>query len=262
MRTSPGVLFALATLLARLAIWPTPAASADSIVVSAAMSLKSAFEEIGAHAASASGVVRPAFNFGASGDLLAQIRGGAPADVFAAAAVKDMDVLEAEGGLLPGTRFDFAANDVVLIVPAATNIGVSSFADLAKPAVARSAMVNPKTGPAGRYAEEVFASAGTTDIVHPKLVYAENVRQVLGYVARGEVDAGIVYTTDAMTRPQEVTLVAAAPVGSHKPVVYPIAVIKSSTHPEAAKAFLATVRSEFGLAILVRDGFVSEPVSR
>ena len=165
------------------------------------MSLKSAFEEIGALYATAAGGSRPAFNFGASGDLLAQIRGGAPADVFAAAAAKDMDVLEAEGRLLPGTRVDFAANEIVLIVPAASTAGVSSFADLAKPAVARIAIVNPKTGPAGRYAEEVFASAGIADAVRPKLVLAENVRQVLDYVARGEVDAGVVYATDAAIAP-------------------------------------------------------------
>jgi len=262
MRTAPGILFALITLLARLAVGPTAAAAAEPLVVSAAMSLKSAFEEIGSLSASAAGVSRPAFNFGASGDLLAQIRGGAPADAFAAAAAKDMDILDAEGSLLPGTRFDFAANEIVLIVPAATVIGVSSFEELAKPVVARIAMVNPKTGPAGRYAEEVFASAGTTDLVQPKLIYAENVRQVLDYVARGEVDAGIVYATDAMTRPRDVTVVAAAPAGSHKPVVYPIAVIKSSAHPEAAKAFLAVVRSDAGQAILARYGFTPAPAAR
>lgn len=262
MRTPPGILFAFVTLLALPAIRPTPAASAEAIVVSAAMSLKSAFEEIGALSAPAAGVSRPAFNFGASGDLLAQIRGGAPADVFAAAAAKDMDALETEGGLLPGTRFNFAANEIVLIVPAPTNVGVSSFTDLAKPTVARIAMVNPKTGPAGRYAEEVFASTRITDLVRPKLVYAENVRQVLDYVARGEVAAGLVYVTDAMTRPREVTLVATAPAGSHKPIVYPIAVIKNSTQPQTAKTFLATVQSEAGRAILARYGFVSAPAAR
>jgi molybdate transport system substrate-binding protein len=226
------------------------------------MSLKSAFEEIGALSASTSGGFRPAFNFGASGDLLAQIRGGAPVDVFAAAAVKDMDVLEAEGALQPGTRIDFAANGLVLIVPAASNSGVSSFAELAKTGIARIAIVNPKTGPAGRYAEEVFASAGITDLVRPKLVLAENVRQVLDYVARGEVDAGVVYATDAMTRPHEVTVAAVAPAGSHKPIVYPIAVIKGSTRREAAKAFLAAVRSEAGQAILARYGFKSVSAAR
>jgi molybdate transport system substrate-binding protein len=262
MRMSLGTLCAAVALFARLALWATPAASADTIVVSAAMSLKNVFEEVGALSASAPGGLRTAFNFGASGDLLAQIRGGAPVDVFAAAAVKDMDILEAEGVLLPGTRIDFAVNEIVLIVPAASKTDVSSFADLVKPVVARIAIVNPKTGPAGRYAEEVFASAKITDAMRPKLVLAENVRQVLDYVARGEVDAGVVYATDAMMRPQEVKAVAAAPAGSHQPVLYPIAVIKGSTRPEAAKAFLAAVRSEAGQAILARHGFVSAPVSR
>jgi len=262
MRRPIAVLTALVLLPGTLALPPGTASAADTIVVSAAMSLKSAFEEIGVRSASAAGALQPVFNFGASGDLLAQIRGGAPVDVFAAAAVKDMDVLEAEGALLPGTRIDFAANEIVLIVPAASDSGVSSFADLARPAIARIALVNPKTGPAGRYAEEVFASAGIADLVRPKLVLAENVRQVLDYVARGEVDAGVVYATDATTRPQEVKAAAAAPAGSHRPVVYPIAVIKGSTRPEAAKAFLAAVRSEAGQTILTRYGFVPAPVSR
>jgi molybdate transport system substrate-binding protein len=255
-------LCAAVALSAPLLLRPTPATAADTIVVSAAMSLKSAFEEVGALYAPAAGGSRPAFNFGASGDLLAQIRGGAPADIFAAAAAKDMDVLEAEGTLLPGTRTDFAANEIVLIVPAFSSTGVTSFADLAKPGIARIAIVNPKTGPAGRYAEEVFASEKITDAVRPKLVLAENVRQVLDYAARGEIDAGVVYATDAMTRPREVTVAAAAPPASHKPVVYPIAVIKGSTHQEAAKAFLAAVRSEAGQAILARYGFVSAPPTR
>jgi molybdate transport system substrate-binding protein len=226
------------------------------------MSLKSAFEEVGALSASAAGGARAAFNFGASGDLLAQIRGGAPVDVFAAAAARDMDMLEAEGALLPGTRTDFAANEIVLIVPASSDTGVFSFADLVKPAIARIAMVNPKTGPAGRYAEEVFANAKITGAVRPKLVLAENVRQVLDYTARGEVDAGVVYATDAMMRPQEVTVTAAAPAGSHKPIVYPIAILKGTTHPEAAKAFLAAVCSEAGQAILARYGFKKVPAAR
>lgn len=262
MRMSFGTLCVAASLLVRFALWPAPAAAADTIVVSAAMSLKSAFEEVGALTASVAGVEHPAFNFGASGDLLAQIRGGAPVDVFAAAAVKDMDALEADGTLLPGTRIDFAANEIVLIVPAAAKAVVSSFADLVKPAVARIAMVNPKTGPAGHYADEVFASARITDAVRPKLVLAANVRQVLDYTARGEVDAGVVYATDAMTRPHEVAVVAVAPADSHTTIVYPIAVVKESRHQEAARAFLAAVRSEAGQTILARYGFKPVPAAR
>ena len=257
-----AALTALLTLLGALAPPPSPASAADAIVVSAAASLRSAFEEIGALVPALAAGLRPTFNFGASGDLVAQIRGGAPVDVFAAAAARDMDGLEAAGALLQGTRVDFAANEIVLVVPSASGGGVTSFADLAKPAIARIVIVNPKTGPAGRYAEEVFASVGVTDAIRPKLVLAENVRQALDYAARGEVDAGVVYATDAALRPREVHIAAVAPVGSHQPVIYPIAVLKGSAHLEAAKAFVAAVRSEAGQAILARYGFTSVPAVR
>lgn len=255
MRTSVARWCALLSLVASLAPAPTPVSAAETIVVSAAVSLRNAFEEIGALYATSTGGPRPAFNFGASGDLMAQIRGGAPADVFASAAAKDMDGLDAETALLPGTRVDFAANEVVLVVPSTSGVAVISFADLAKPEIARIAVVNPKTSPAGRYAEAVFASFGLVEAVRPRLVLAENVRQVLDYVARGEVDAGVVYATDAMARPQEVRVAVVAPAGSHKPVIYPIAVLKGAMHPDAAKAFVAAVRSEAGQAILTRYGF-------
>lgn len=262
MKTSLAALFAVVALVAPLALRPRSASAADATVVCAAASLKNAFEEIGALVASTNGGARPAFNFGASGDLLAQIRGGAPADVFTAAAAKDMDTLETAGALLAGTRVDFAANEVVLVVPAASTAAVSSFAELAQPGVARVAIVNPKTGPAGRYAEEVFASAGIAGAVRPKLVLAENVRQVLDYAAREEVDAGVVYATDALTRPLAVKVAAVAPAGSHQPVVYQIAVLKRSTDVQAARLFVAAVRSTAGLAILARHGFMPAPSVR
>ena len=255
MRRLAAGLTALVLLPGNIVLCPRAAAAADAIVVSAAASLKNAFEQIGSLYAAAAGDARAVFNFGASGDLMAQIRGGAPADVFAAAAAKDMDDLEAESALLPGTRADFAANEIVLVVPAASTARASSFADLTRPVFARIGIVNPKTSPAGRYAEEVFTSAAIAETVRPKLVLAENVRQVLDYVARGEVDAGVVYATDAAIRPQEVKVAAVAPAGSHQLVLYPIAVLKGAPHPEAAKAFVAAVRSDAGLAILARFGF-------
>jgi molybdate transport system substrate-binding protein len=232
------------------------ASAGDAAVVSAAASLKNAFEEIGALPAAGA---KPAFNFGSSGDLAAQIRGGAPVDVFASAAAMEMDALEAEGALLPGTRADFAANAVVLIVPAGSAAVVSSFADLAKPAVARIAVGNPRTVPAGRYAAEVFASSGVAEGVQSKLVMAENVRQVLDYVARGEVEAGVVYATDAAVRPHDVRVAAVAPAGSHGRVVYPVAILSGAAHRDAAKAFVAAVRSAAGQAILTRHGFLPAP---
>jgi molybdate transport system substrate-binding protein len=142
----------------------------------------------------------------------------------------------------------------VVVVPTASAPGITAFAGLASPAIARIAIANPKTAPAGRYAEEVFASAGVAAAVRPKLILAENVRQVLDYVGRGEVDAGVVYATDAMTRTRDVRVAAVAPEVSHRPAIYPIAVLKGSTHPEAAKAFVGAVRSEPGQALLARHG--------
>ncbi len=262
MKRPSSCLTALAVLLGVLLVLPPARASAtDAIVVSAAASLRSAFEEIGALFAASTGSPPAAFNFGASGELVAQIRGGAPVDVLAAAAAKDMDLLEAEGLLLPGTRVDFAANAVVLIVPGASTFGVSSFADLTRPVIARISVANPKTSPAGRYAEEVFASLGIADPVRPKLVLVENVRQLLDYVARGEVDAGVVYATDAALRPQEAKVAAAAPAGSHTPVIYPVAVLKASRQPASGKAFVAALRSEAGQEILARYGFKPAPAA-
>jgi molybdate transport system substrate-binding protein len=255
-------LIALGALLGTVVAGRARAFGADAIVVSTATSLRGAFEEVGVLVPTVAGGSRPEFNFGASGDLVAQIRGGAPVDVFAAAAAKDMDALEAEGLLLSGTRVDFAANEIVVIVPATSSAGIRTFSDLAKREVARVAIGNPGTAPAGRYASEVFASLGITGPVRPKLVLAENVRQVLDYVARGEVDAGVVYTTDAALRPREVTVAASAPAGSHQPVSYTIAVLKASKQPQAGKAFVAALCSQAGLAILARHGFQPAPAAR
>lgn len=245
----------IALLLATVALLGVrPVAAADPALVSAALSLKAAFSEIGALVASADGTP-PSFNFGASGDLAAQIRAGAPVDVFASAAQKDMDDLERAGLLEPGSRVDFAANALVLIVGSGTGGLITGFADLARPNVARIAVGNPASVPAGRYAAEVFANAGLTSALQPKLVPAENVRQILEWVARGEVDAGVVYATDAAGRPGDIRVVGPPPAGSHKPIVYPIALVRGAARPDAGRAFVAAVRSTSGQAVLARHGF-------
>ena len=230
------------------------AGSTKAITVSAAISLKNAFEEIGKLYSSQHGT-QCVFNFGASGDLMRQIVGGAPVDIFASAAQKDMDDAEKQGAIVTGTRVDFAGNTVVLIVPADAKTSLTSFEGLRSAEIKKIAAGNPKTVPAGRYAEEVFSSYGILPSVKDKLIYAENVRQVLDYVARGEVDAGVVYATDAAARPKEAKIVAAAREGSHKPVVYPIAVVKGTKSEADAKAFISLVVSQEGKRILEKHGF-------
>jgi molybdate transport system substrate-binding protein len=248
-------ILALSIIFVSFLVIGTFAGAKEQITVSAAISLKNAFEEIGKlfEARNKDAVI--AFNFGASGDLMAQIKGGAPVDVFASAALKDMDELEKAGLILKGTRTDFAANSVVLIKPASSTIPLSSFEDLKKAEVKKIAMGNPKTVPVGRYADEVFQYFKVSDMIKEKLVFAENVRQVLDYVARGEVDAGMVYATDALVRQQDVKVVAAAPRASHKPVIYPVAVVAGTKSEKAARAFIAFVISAEGKKILEKYGF-------
>jgi molybdate transport system substrate-binding protein len=230
------------------------AGSTKEITISAAISLKNAFEEIGALYQSQYGT-KCVFNFAGSGDLMRQIVGGAPVDVFASAAQKDMDEAEKQGVVITATRADFAMNSVVLIVPADAKTSISSYEGLKAPGIKKIAIGNPVTVPAGRYAEEVFSFYRLQPLIKDKLIYAENVRQVLDYVVRGEVDAGVVYATDAAIRTKDVKVIATAPEASHKPVVYPIAVIKGTKSEADAKAFISLVLSQKGKEILRKYGF-------
>lgn len=233
------------------------AGSTKDITVSAAISLKNAFEEIGRLYESQYGT-KCIFNFGASGDLAKQIAGGAPVDVFASAAQKDMVDVDKQGLIVIATRADFAANRVVLIAPAGAKASLKSFEGLKAAEIGKIAIVNPKTSPAGRYAEEVFRYYQILPDIRDKFIYTENVRQALDYVARGEVDAGVVYATDAAARSKEIKIIAAAPEASHKPVLYPVAVVKGTKSEADAKAFIALVLSPEGKKILQKHGFRSK----
>jgi len=228
---------------------------AKEIVVSAAASLKNAFAEIGKLYEAGNKDVKVSFNFGASGDLMTQIKGGAPVDVFASAALKDMDALEKDGLILKDTRRNFSGNTVALIVPRKSKISVRSFEDLKKPEIKKIAVGNPKTVPAGRYTEEVFRYYAISGMIREKLVFSENVRQVLEYVARGEVDAGVVYGSDAVADQEEVIVTVIAPEVSHQAVVYPIAAVTGTKNEKAAKAFISVVLSDDGKKILGKYGF-------
>jgi len=227
---------------------------AQEITVSAAISLKEAFVELGKGFEAGQKGTRVQFNFGASGDLARQIVGGAPVDVFASAGLKEMDELDRKGLTAPGTRVNFAGNTVVLAIPTASTLRLEAFSDLTRKEVKKIAIGNPQTVPAGRYAEQVLRGLKLWETLKDKLVFAENVRQVLDYVARGEVDAGLVYATDALARTRELKKFLPAPEGSYQPVVYPIAAVKGSKNEGLARAFIAGVLSPAGKHILQRYG--------
>ncbi len=231
------------------------AADGDELTVSAAISLKNAFGEAGRIYETKHRGTRVLFNFGASGNLARQIEGGAPADVFASAAQQDMDTIEKGGFIIPGSRKDFAGNSIVLIVPADSQLSITSFGDLSSGKVRRVAVGNFKTVPAGRYAGEVLEHLHLLPAIKEKLIFAENVRQVLDYVSRGEADAGIVYSTDARIRPKEVRVVTGAPKASHKAIVYPIALVQGTRKETLGRSFISFILSPEGQKILDRYGF-------
>ena len=234
-----------------------PLAATHEITISAAISLKNAFEEIGKIFREKNPEVKLFFNFGGSGDLARQIEAGAPVDVFASAAPKDMDDIDRKGMIAPNSRKDFARNTLVLIKPVNSTIGLSSLKDLLRGEVKRIAVGNPKTVPAGRYAEEALRHFNLWEALKDNLVFGENVRQVLDYVARNEADAGLVYSTDAAVRGTDVKIVEKLPADSHQPVVYPIGVIKETKEEPPARAFVDAVVSPEGQKILSQYGFIT-----
>jgi len=231
------------------------AGPAKEITVSAAISLKDAFVEMGKIFKERHPGVKLVFNFAASGDLARQIEAGAPVDLFASAAQKDMDDLDRKGLLVANSRTNFASNKVVLVKPARSRILLNSFQDLQKNEIKRMVIGNPKTVPAGRYAEEVLRYFSLWDVIKEKLIFAEHVRQGLDYVARNEVDAAIVYSTDAFIRDKQVKIVAVAPDGSHQPIIYPIALVKGTKNENLAKSFISLILSEEGKKVLQKFGF-------
>lgn len=242
----------IAALLAGLAAVAPAGALGGELVVSAASSLTHAFRELAPAFESQNPGTRLLLNFGASDALLAQIARGAPADVFASADQETMDRAEADRRLVPGTRRDFAGNALVVVTPAG-GPPLKTLADLQRPEVRRIALGNPSGVPAGRYARAALEAARLWTVLEPKAVFAQNVRQALDYVARGEVEAGFVYASDATAQGDKVRLAFA--VATPTPIRYPIAVVADGPDPQAARRFVDFVRSPQAQAVLARHGF-------
>ncbi len=247
----------LAALLAAVTVLgPGPPAGAQELTLSVAVSMKEAVEEVGRRFAADHAGVTLRYNVGASGLLQKQIEAGAPVDLFVSAGQREMDALERQGLLLPGTRRVFARNLLVVVVPADSPRDVGGPADLLRPEVRRIAIGDPRTVPVGQYAEESLRSLGLWERLRPKLILAENVRQVLDYVARGEVDAGFVYRTDAALRRGRVREAFRPGQETYRPVTYPAAVVKDARHPDLARAFIGLLLSPAGQEVLRRLGFL------
>ncbi|MEO8407605.1 MAG: molybdate ABC transporter substrate-binding protein, partial [Oxalobacteraceae bacterium] len=221
---------------------------AGELTVSAASSLTNAFKEIAHSYQTQYPDAKVALNFGASGALLQQLAKGAPVDVFASADQQTMDLAEQQRLVAAGERHDFVRNALVLIVPADSQLALKRLQDLRRPGIKRIAIGNPASVPVGRYTKHALEAAKLWSILEARVISTQNVRQSLDYVARGEVDAGFVYATDAAIMQDKVKVVLEVPLDVA--IAYPIAKTAASTNGAEARRFVGYVLSPAGQAIL------------
>lgn len=191
-------------------------------------------------------------SFASSGKLQKQIEQGVPADLFLSAGGKEMDSLVNQGLIVADGCQDLLQNKLVLIIPAKGKKKVKGFQDLTK--VERVALGQPDTVPAGDYSKQVLQDMKLWEPLWSKLVFTGDVRQVLTYVESGNVDAGLVYETDAKTSDQ-VSVVANADPSTHKPIIYPLGVVKASQHPKEARRLYDFLQGKEAQAVFEKYGF-------
>ncbi len=223
--------------------------------ISAATTLKAAFTELAPEFEKANNA-KLVLNYGASGVLQKQIEGGAPCDVFASASAVQVDALVAQGLISADSTETFASNDLVIIVPTSNPAGVSAPADLAK--ATKLVTGNPETAAHGTKAKEFLTGLGTWGALQPKFVFAENAAQTVDYIARGEVDAGLVFASE-VTGNEGVKVVYPVPKGAIKPVRYVAAPIKATAQPDLAEKFVAYLLTPEAQKVLAANGFKSAP---
>ena len=244
----------LAGLITGLASCSNKEEEAVDLRISAAISLTDALNEIHGLYTQKHPKVTITPTYDSSGRLQTQIEQGGPCDVFVSAGAKQMDALESGGLLLEGTRGDLLTNKVVLIAPGDSALGLTDFNGLTGAAVTRIAIGDPDSVPAGSYAKKVFEHLGIYSQVQPKLILCTNVREVLTHVENGDVDAGIVYTTDYLAS-TSVKKVADGPDEVNRTIVYPAAVIKASENADAARKYEDFLFSYEAGEVFERYGF-------
>lgn len=232
-----------------------PPATQEGPIVLAAASMQEALEAA-ADAWAARGEARPVLSFAATSALARQVEAGAPGDVLVSADEAWMDRIEAAGLIAPQSRRNLAGNALVLVAPAGQRVTVNLAPGVDLAAIlgdGRLAMAEPATVPAGRYGKAALTALGAWPQVQDRLATGESVRAALALVSRGEAPLGVVYTTDALAEPG-VQLAGTFPANSHPQIVYPLAILTASTHPQADE-FAAFLLGPEGQAILRRFGF-------
>ena len=230
------------------------AANADEILVAAAASLTDALKDIG-KAYQAKSKHKILLTLGPSNFLARQIDEGAPADMFFSADLAQMDLLEKNGRLEPGSRKNLLSNQLVIVVPADSKLAIASPKDLLKSDVKKIALADPAAVPVGVYASKYLADKGLWDKMKPKIVPVLDVRATLASVESGNVEAGFVYKTDGAIS-KKVKIVFEVPIEKGPKITYPVALIKESKKKEAARDFMNYVSGAAGKSAFKKYGFV------
>lgn len=242
------------------ALLPAPLAPAfaqsKEVVILAAASLKNALDEASAAWAKQTGKTTR-IAYAASSALAKQIEAGIPADLFISADTPWVDYVAERKLIKPASRSDFLGNEIVLIAAGDSKVDLKidkGFALRAALGDGRLAMANIDAVPAGKYGKAALESLGVWRSVADRVAQAENVRMALTLVSRGEAPLGVVYRTDAAVDPN-VKIIGAFPANSHPPIVYPMALLVSSTNPDA-EAFMAFLKSPAARPFFEKQGFI------
>jgi molybdate transport system substrate-binding protein len=244
----------LALLMAHI-ILAAFTARAAPIVVFAAASLTDCMNEIAVDYQKETGE-KVVFNFAASSVLARQISEGAPADIFFSADEAKMDGLEKQGLILKDTRRSRLSNSLVIVVPSDSPLQIRSSKDLVRADVKRIALADPQTVPAGIYSKAHLEKLKLWSAVEPKVIPMDNVRAALAAVESGNVDAGMVFKTDAAIS-KKTKIACEIPPEDSPDISYPMAVIKDSSQPDAAKKFLKYLDSVEAGRVFDKFGFIT-----
>lgn len=230
-----------------LLLWPW---TVSAQTVFAAVSLSSALAELAPHYEGMH------LSFAGSSTLAKQIEAGAPADIYFAANTQWMDYLQARQLIAADTRADLLGNALVVIAPKGETfpIRVEKTFDFAAAFSGHLALGDPDHVPAGLYAREALERLGWWPALKNRIAPAPDVRAALVYVERGECAAGLVYATDT-ARSNRVQILATVSDSLHRPIVYPIAIVKGRANAETRR-LLAFLRSDLAADLYRKHGFV------
>lgn len=224
------------------------------LTISAAASLTNALQDIQKIFETSHTSIKINFNFAASGALQQQIEQGAPVDLFLSAATKNLQTLVDKQLIQENEHTNLLSNELVVIAPADAKSQLANLSDLSQPDITKVAVGIPESVPAGNYAKEALTKINLWDTLQSKIVQAKDVRQVLQYVETGNVDAGFVYQTDAITSDKVKVIFPVDPT-TYTAIEYPMGIISATKYREESEAFYTFLKSEEALNIFIKYGF-------